>query len=70
MSNFIKVEEQLKKGIKLSNLKCKNCGTQLEIYKGRYGKFIGCPNFNGDIDCKYTASIYGSNKNMKIFENL
>ena len=33
---------------------CPQCGTNLVIKNGRFGKFIACPNYP---DCKYTKSI-------------
>ena len=33
---------------------CPQCGTNLVIKNGRFGKFIACPNYP---DCKYTRSI-------------
>nr|WP_313163051.1 type I DNA topoisomerase [Sedimentibacter sp.] len=38
----------------VSDVKCENCGTFMVIKKGRYGKFLACPNYPG---CKNTKPL-------------
>jgi len=35
--------------------KCPNCGEPLVLKKGRYGRFMACPNYP---DCRYTRAIW------------
>jgi len=37
-----------------SDVKCEQCGAVLEVREGRYGFFLGCPNFPS---CKYTKRL-------------
>jgi len=55
-----KSEELNKKEITMekTNLKCPECGKDLIIRMGRYGKFYACTGFPA---CKYTATIEGKN---------
>ena len=38
----------------VSDVKCENCGAFMVIKKGRYGKFLACPNYP---DCKNTKPL-------------
>jgi len=49
----------VKKVINMSVVNCPNCGRMLKEYDGKYGKFLGCPNYFMDQKCKKT---YGINK--------
>ena len=40
----------------VSDVKCENCGTFMVIKKGRYGKFLACPNYP---ECKNTKPLNG-----------
>lgn len=56
---YEKTKEQVKTGnYKIENLKCLNCDRLMKEYDGRNGKFIGCPNWQQDVRCKKTYTIY------------
>lgn len=40
----------------VSDVKCENCGAFMVIKKGRYGKFLACPNYP---ECKNTKPLNG-----------
>lgn len=42
-------------GEELSDEKCPNCGRNLAIKQGKYGKFLACPGFP---ECRYTRPYY------------
>lgn len=46
--------EQEKMGSEIKDKKCPDCGGELKIKQGRYGKFIACENYP---KCKYTQQI-------------
>lgn len=58
MSEWQKVNDILHKGVKMEELRCKNCDRLLKEYDGKYGKFLGCPNFISDDECKTTYSMF------------
>lgn len=58
MGTFQKISELLQSTTKIKEeLKCQNCGRLLKEYNGKFGKFIGCPNFQSDEGCRSTYSI-------------
>jgi len=67
MSNYLKVNECLAKGIKLENLTCDYCNKPLKYYRSKYGIFIGCPNYIRNNNCRNTLSVYGSPKDLERF---
>lgn len=42
-----------------SNNKCPQCGGDLTLKNGKYGKFYGCSNYP---KCKYTKNVYGKHQ--------
>ncbi|MDW5299803.1 MAG: topoisomerase DNA-binding C4 zinc finger domain-containing protein, partial [Sedimentibacter sp.] len=40
----------------VSDVKCENCGSFMVVKKGRYGKFLACPNYP---ECKNTKPLNG-----------
>ncbi len=47
--NIQKVEEML-----ISNKTCPTCGTTLKVKRGKFGMFLGCPNYP---ECKHTEPV-------------
>jgi len=52
--NTKSLETEDKEEPELLNKQCPECGSQLQINKGRYGRYAGCQNYP---DCKYTESL-------------
>jgi len=56
---YEKIKEKVKIGdYKIEELRCLNCDRLMKEYDGRNGKFIGCPNWQQDVFCKRTYTVY------------
>lgn len=54
--------EEIKLKDEVSDEKCEKCGEYMVIKKGRYGKFLACPNYP---ECKNTKSLNKNNKEVE-----
>lgn len=57
MSEWTDINEVLKGGVKIEELRCLNCDRLLKEYEGKHGKFLGCPNFISDVECQKTYTL-------------
>lgn len=58
MSTFEKIADIIKTTTKIKQeMRCQNCNRELKEYSGKYGKFIGCPNYKIDEGCRSTYSV-------------
>lgn len=39
-------------------MRCENCGRLMKEFDGKYGKFMGCPNYFQEEKCRKTVSLY------------
>lgn len=54
--------EEIKLEDEVSEEKCEKCGEYMVIKKGRYGKFLACPNYP---ECKNTKSLNKNNNEVE-----
>jgi len=53
----------------VSDVKCENCGAFMVIKKGRYGKFLACPNYPGCKNTKPLNSAEQAEETDEVCEN-
>lgn len=53
-ADLTEAQKAIIKDIFGEDVKCENCGTVLEVKEGRYGFFLGCPNYPS---CKFTKPL-------------
>ncbi|MCX8064748.1 MAG: type I DNA topoisomerase [Candidatus Hydrogenedentes bacterium] len=53
-TDLTEAQKAIVKEIFGEDIKCEKCGTVLEVKEGRYGFFLGCPNFP---NCKYAKPL-------------
>ena len=41
----------------LKELRCTKCNRLLKQYEGKFGKFLGCPNWISDEECRDTYTL-------------
>lgn len=56
-SKWFTLKDILKGDNSSKQLRCENCDRVMKEYEGKHGKFLGCPNFMSDENCRNTYTI-------------